>query len=203
MKSTIERRGPTGIYLVSALLLAGLAGMAACGGPDSPQDKEAPRPDPAAAPDAGLVSQQTVDGCAGFTPGKAAELLQLDRADVADYSRAEGRLRSCIFRQADRNTGIVSFTLNRKDSVELARRSMTSERESMGMAGRAIDDATGSGGDEPATQDVSNIGDEAFYSPLNGAIMLRVGNAIAQVTGPEDLALRTRVAEEVAEGLRQ
>jgi hypothetical protein len=179
--------------LAKALLFAGIASTAACGGADPP----------VAPPHAGLVSQSAIDGCAGFTPGKAAELLQLDAALVTDYSLNEGRLRSCVYRQADRNGGIVSFTLSRKDSVDLARRSMASEREAMGMAGGAIGRVTGGGGDEPATQDVPNIGDEAFYSPLNGAIMLRVGNAIAQVTGPEDLALRTRVAEQVAEGLRQ
>jgi hypothetical protein len=192
MNTPVDRCNHARIALAKAILFAGIASTAACGGSG-----------PAAEPDAGLVSQSAIDGCAGFTPGKAAELLQLDAATVTDYSGTEGRLRSCVYRQADRNAGIVSFTLRRKDSVDLARRSMASEREAMGMAGGAIGHVTGGGGDEPATQDVANIGDEAFYSPLNGAIMLRVGNAIAQVTGPEDFALRTRVAELVAEGLRQ
>jgi hypothetical protein len=186
-----------------ALVLAGILGAAACGGADPPQGSTPPPAEAAAEPVPDVVSQQTIDGCAGFTSGQAATVLGLDPAIVTDYSRTEGRLRTCVYRQADRNTGIVSFTLNRKDSVELAKRSMESEREAMGMAGRAIDGVTGTSSDTPATQDVSTIGDEAFYSPLNGAIMLRVGNAIAQVTGPDDLALRTRVAEQVAEGLRQ
>jgi hypothetical protein len=186
-----------------ALVFAGILGAAACGGADPRQGSSPPPAEAAAEPVPDLVSQQTIDGCAGFTSGQAATVLGLDPAIVTDYSRTEGRLRNCVYRQADRNTGIVSFTLNRKDSVELAKRSMESEREAMGMAGRAIDGVTGTSSDTPATQDVSKIGDEAFYSPLNGAIMLRVGNAIAQVTGPDDLALRTRVAEQVAEGLRQ
>jgi hypothetical protein len=177
-----------------ALLVAAMLGMTACGGPDA---------EPDTAPEAGLVSQETIDGCAGFTAEKAAGMLGLDPAIVTDYSRTEGRLRMCVYRQADRNTGIVSFTLNRKDSVDLAIRSMASEREAMGMADREISEVTGSSSTEPAAQDVSAIGDDAYYSPLNGAVMLRVGNAISQVTGPEDLPLRIRVAEEVARGLRQ
>jgi hypothetical protein len=193
--------------LAKALVLAGFVGTAACGGADPPQGMD-PQPaepavEPAAEPDSGLVAQETIDGCAGYTSGQAAAVLGLDPAIVTDYSRTEGRLRNCVYRQADRNTGIVSFTLNRKDSVDLAKRSMGSEREAMGMADRAISGVTGGRGNEPATVDVSEIGDEAFYSPLNGAIMLRVDNAIAQVTGPDDLALRTRVAEQVAEGLRR
>jgi hypothetical protein len=192
--------------LANALVLTGILGTAACGGADPPQGKSPASGVPAeaaAAADAGLVSQGTIDACAGFTSGQAATVLGLDPPIVTDYSRTEGRLRNCVYRQADRNTGIVSFTLNRKDSVDLARRSMASEREAMGMADQAISGVTGGGSDAPPTQDVSKIGDEAFYSPLNGAIMLRVGNAIAQVTGPDDLALRVRVAQQVAEGLRQ
>jgi hypothetical protein len=184
-----------------ALLVMALGAVACGSGADSSETSAAAPP--AATADDGLVSQQTIDGCAGFTSEKAAVLLGLDPAIVTDYSRTEGRLRNCVYRQSDRNTGIVSFTLSRRDSVDAAKRSMAGERESMGMADRAISGVTGSESKEPAAQDVSRIGDEAFYSPLNGAIMLRVGNAIAQVTGPNEMGLKKRAAEQVAEGLRR
>lgn len=184
-----------------ALLVTAL-GAAACGGSaDSSDTTDAPGA--ATGSGRGLVSQQLIDSCAGFTSQKAAALLGLDPAIVTDYSRTEGRMRSCVYRQADRNTGIVSFTLRRFDSTEQARRSMASEREAMGMAGSAISGVTGSKSKDPVVQDVSAVGDEAFFSPLNGAIMLRVANAKAQVTGPRDMALKKRTAEQVAQGLRQ
>lgn len=184
-----------------ALLVTAL-GVAACGGSGDSSDTTAAA-GAAAAPGRGLVSQQTIDSCAGFTAQKAAALLGLEPAVVTDYSRTEGRLRNCVYRQSDRNTGIVSFTLRRFDSAEQARQSMASEREAMGMADSAISGVTGSKSKDPAVQDVSAIGDEAFFSPLNGAIMLRVANAIAQVTGPQDMALKKRTAEQVVQGLRQ
>ena len=47
---------------------------------------------------------------------------------------------------------------------------MASERESMGFAQSAIDNTTGSASKDRAVEDVSKIGDDAFYPPLNGAI---------------------------------
>lgn len=80
---------------------------------------------------------------------------------------------------------------------------MQSERESMSMAQEAIDSVTGSASKKPAVDDVSGIGDDSFYSPMNGAIMLRVANVIAQVTGLADMALKKRAAPKIAERLRQ
>jgi hypothetical protein len=183
-----------------ALLLTAVCAVACGGGADTPEGTAAA--EPASTSDTGLVTQQTIDNCAGFTAQQAAALLGLDPAIVNDYSRTEGSQRNCVYRQADRNTGIVSFALSRRDSVDAAKRLMSNDREAMTMADRAISGATGTESKEPAAQDMSAIGDEAFYSPLNGTIVVRVANAVAYVSGPDDMALKKRAAEQVAQGLR-
>lgn len=188
-------------HVTLSVLIAGALAATSCGdNGNAPEGAAAVQATPASA---GLISQQTIDGCAGFTREKAAALLGLGAAIVTDYSRTEGPLRHCVYRQSDRNTGIVSFTLMRKASVDEAKTTMASEREAIGMAQRAIDGVTGSKTKEAAVQDAPDVGDEAFFSPVNETIMLRVGNVIAQVSGPQDLALKRRAAREVAQGLRQ
>jgi hypothetical protein len=185
-------------HMTTIILMAGALAAGACG-----DSSEAPRPTPApsarpAATD--LISQATVDGCAGFTRERAAALLGVDPATVIESSETVGRVRQCTFRSPTIEP--VTFTLSRRASVDAARRSMASERESMAMFERAVGGVTGKTSTAPATEDVSRIGDEAFYSVANGAVMLRVGNVIAQVTGPGDMALKKKVAEEVALRLR-
>lgn len=181
---------------------------AGCGGSSEP---------PAAAPSSGgapssrapastasrLIAADALTGCAGMTADKAAAIVGAAPADLTDYSRTEGKIRMCVFRNPSQRSQTVSFSLSHRESVERAIASMQSERETMGMAQGAIDSVTGTQSKKPAVEDVSGIGDESFYSPLNGAIMLRVANVIAQVTGPADMALKKRAAEEVARGLRQ
>ncbi len=180
--------------------------LASCGGSSEPPgEASAPAAAPGAQPAAAsrLIAADALTGCAGMTADKAAAIVGAAPADLTDYSRTEGKIRMCLFRNPNQRSQTVSFSLSHRESVERAIASMQSERESMGMAQGAIDSVTGTESKKPAVEDVSGIGDESFYSPLNGAIMLRVGNVIAQVTGPSDMALKKRAAEEVARGLRQ
>jgi hypothetical protein len=157
----------------------------------------------ASTPSPGLIAPDALTRCAGVTVEKAAIILGASPAELTDYSEPQksgGHLCAYV-NQKDRSKA-VTFTLSRRDSLEQAAASMRRERESMVMAQGSIDRATGSKSKEKAIQDVSGIGDEAFYSPLNDAILLRVTNVIVQVTAPEDMALKKRAAEEVARGLR-
>jgi hypothetical protein len=184
---------------ISLLLLCTVS--FACGRAGEPP--KAATDSPGAAP--AVASQATTDvvsRCAGFTPATAAAIIGVPAADITDYSRTEGKLRMCHYGAAGERSKSVSFTLRRAPSVESASASMASERETMGSAQTAIDRVTGSASKKPAVEDVSAIGDEAFYSPMNGAIMLRVRDVIAQVTAPADLTLKKRAAEQVAQALR-
>ena len=182
-------------------ILAGCAAAFGCGGSAPERETPAGGATPAAATD--LISADALAGCAGFSAARAASLLGVPPEVVTDFSRTEGRLRMCHYRNADDVTKSVSFTLGHRESVEQAKSSMQRERESMGAAQGAIDRVTGSQSKTAASEDMSGIGDEAFYSAMNGAIMLRVGNVLAQVTSPGDLALKKRAAEAVAQALRQ
>jgi hypothetical protein len=180
-----------------------LALLRSCGGSSDPPAATSSSSGSAAAKPVSLISDDAVTRCAGMTLEKAAAIVGAAPSELTDYSRTEGRLRMCLYRDPNDRRKVVSFSLSRRDSVERAAASMQSERESMGMAQGAIDSVTGSASKKPAVEDVSGIGDDSFYSPLNGAIMLRVANVIAQVTGPADMALKKRAAEEIARGLRQ
>jgi hypothetical protein len=174
-----------------------------CEGSSKPPDTATRSGSGASTSSPGLIALDSLTRCAGVTVEKAATIVGASPAELTDYSKPQERWHLCAYvNQKDRSKA-VSFTLSRRDSVEQAAASMRSERESMGMAQGSIDRATGSKSKDKAFQDVSGIGDEAFYSPLNDAIMLRVANVIAQVTAPGDMALKKRAAEEVARGLRQ
>ena len=153
-------------------------------------------------PEAGLVSMTAVTSCAGFTPAKAAEILGITAAEVADNSRDQGALRFCAYGSRTDPSKTVSFTLGRRESVAAATASLKRERDALAEAQGAIGRVTQSPSSQAASENVQGIGDEAFYSAMNGAIMLRVGNGLAQVMSPADMALKKRVAEEVARGLR-
>lgn len=185
------------VAIVAACLATG-----ACGGNETPPSSAASPAASSQPSEAGLVSASAIAGCAGFTPAKAAEILGVSAAEVTDNSRDQGALRFCAYRsQTDPSKG-VSFTLGRRDSVQQAISSLQRERDAMGGAQGAIDRVTKSPSSRPASEDVQGIGGEAFYSALNGAIMLRVGNVLAQVIAPDEMALKKRVAEEVVRGLR-
>ncbi len=189
---------------VMILLTAIAVAPAACGGGDQPSSSAAtPAASSSSTPSGGLVSPESIKGCAGFTATKAAAILGVAAGEVSDESRDQGVLRFCTYRLRNDQSKAVSFTLGRRESVAEATASLQSEREAMGGAQAAIDRVTKSPSSTPSSEDVQGIGDEAFYSALNGAIMLRVGNVLAQVMSPSDMGLKKRVAEEVARGLRQ
>jgi hypothetical protein len=177
--------------------------LSSCGGSGEPAAGASDSSRRAAAESVGLIAADALARCAGVTTESAADILGTASGELTDYSRTEGELRMCLYRNPDDRSQTVSFTLARRASVEQAAASMGSERETLTMARGAIDNVTRSEPKEPAAEDLSMIGDEAFYSPMNDAIMLRVANVVAQVTDPGDMALKTRVAEVVARGLRQ
>jgi hypothetical protein len=181
--------------------LGGALGFGACGSSDGVPGNGTAATEAQA--DGASISQETVDTCAGFDLARAAALLSVPAGTLNDYSRTEGELRYCYFRQPEPPRQGVTFTLSRRESAPAAEASMARERDTMGAASRAIDRVTGSASAGPATEDLSAIGDEAFYSPLNEALMFRVGNVIAQVTEPPDMALKKQVAEDIVAGLRR
>jgi hypothetical protein len=187
---------------MAAVLACGLA-LAACGGNSDSDSAGAGSSTPAAADSqSGSVSPQVIANCAGITREKAAALLGVDASLLTDYSRTEGKLRNCVYTMAAQRRNTVAFTLSLKASESAAKASLNRERESMSMAQGAIDGVTGSKSAQPAAQNVS-AGDEAFFSPVNGALTMRVRNVIAIVTSPQDAERKARVADAIAEGLRQ
>ena len=154
------------------------------------------------AAEAGSVSPEVVESCAGITREKAALLLGIDASLLTDYSRTEGKLRTCLYTMASQRSNTVAFTLSLKPSESDAKAAMTRAREDISMAQGVIDRETGSTSGQAAVQEAS-AGDDAFASPVNGAITMRVRNVIAMITSPRDAERKKRVADAIAEGLRQ
>jgi hypothetical protein len=173
------------------LCLVGGVVCAACGGEPTESGSSSP---------SGNVAAEAIASCAGFTANRAASIVDAPAGSVQDGSTNVGANRDCSFRNAAGPS--IYFTLSPRNSVQAAEASLASERQAMGQAQGAIAGATGGTPGAPATEDVSNLGDGAFYSSLNGAIMMRVANVMVQVIAPPDMALKRRVAEEVAAGLR-
>jgi hypothetical protein len=51
-------------------------------------------------------------------------------------------------------------------------------------------------------QPIDGLGDEAYGTPVNNSLNVRVGNVIVQVVAPEDTDVKRRVAERIVAGLR-
>lgn len=177
-----------------AAVLCGALVVGACSGDGATREA------PAQKPSAPSASTDAIPRCAGFTVDKAAAILGVPASSLQDYSEMG---RQCTFRSPTNPRLTVAFTVSPRQSESDAISSMASERETMGMAQRAIDGVTGTKSKDKPVEDVSQIGDDAFYSPMNGAIMMRVGRVIVQVISPADMAAKKRVAEEIVNGLRR
>ena len=190
---------------VPAILLTAVCLQLGCGGSPSGSDSAASRTSPqsaSAAGGTGAIGRDVVDTCAGFTPEKAAALLGVQADTLTDYSGTAGDERVCLYRDPNDYEHTVSFNLTHEDSVQAARGSMAAYRENFGEAQRVIDGATGSTSAQAAVQAVGGMGDEAFFSPVSGAVTFRVANVIVELFHPEDVEQRTRVAAAVIEGLK-
>ncbi|MGH7564027.1 MAG: hypothetical protein ACREK5_06355 [Gemmatimonadota bacterium] len=176
----------------------------ACGGSEGARDEGSAASPESEAPrgSGGLVSSEAIERCAGFTAEDAAAILGVGAADVEDRSRDEtARIRMCSYALTSDPFTSVSFNLSARESAEDAAASLASEREMMGAAQGAIEGVMGEPSGDRAYQEIEGVGDEAFWSPLNRALMTRVGNVIVQVTTPDDVEKQKEVARMVAEGL--
>jgi hypothetical protein len=79
---------------------------------------------------------------------------------------------------------------------------MARTRENLGLAKRSIGSVTGSTDKGPALQEISGLGDEAYYTSVNDSLTVRVANVTIMVMNAPDLEAYKAVAGEVIKGLR-
>jgi hypothetical protein len=70
------------------------------------------------------------------------------------------------------------------------------------MANQAIASASKSKPDDAPYVDVLGLGDDAFWTPVNGTTVARVGNVSAQIITPSDRKAQIAIAQFVVKGLR-
>lgn len=187
-------------------ILVGMLALHGCGDDSSRREADSSadnRATPADGPAQQIDPARLIASCAGITKNDAAAVLGVAPQTLSDRSRDETpRLRLCSYAQSAAPHATAAFNLSARESAERASRSMASEREAMGTAASSISSAVGTDGSGSATDDLQGIGDEAFWSPLNGALMMRVHRVIVQITQPEDRDRQRDLARRIAAKLR-
>ncbi len=140
-----------------------------------------------------------VVSCAGFTAAAAAEFLGVPPADVKDSSVATGDYsRECRFASINEPKKKVGFQLVFSDTVEAAIQDMAQSRDNYKLAYRT-----------PARQhadvpfeEIAGVGDEAFWTSINGFLLVRRGNLAFTFTYPfQDKKGQIELARKVVAGI--
>ncbi len=151
----------------------------------------------------GNIDPAKIEKCAGFTSETAARILGVPAGEiVATNEPLHETLRIYSFRSRSDVRKTIAFSLGWESSAEEAEASMAREREMLGMARRSIGAATGSEDKGPTLQEISGLGDEAYYTRVNGTLNARLSNVAIQVITAPDLEAYKEVAREVFKGLR-
>jgi len=197
------RRHDTGILpraVAFGPFLVWLSAATACGGaaPAAGESGAAT----SASKGASVVAQEKIDRCAGVSATDVAPIVGvapslIETTNVQQHST----LRICGYR-AQSGEGGASFSLAWEPSVEEAKEQFGRERDDLGLANRVIASASKSGPAESPYVDVLGLGDDAFWTPVNGTTVTRVGNVRVQVMMPSDRKIQTAIAQLVVKGLR-
>lgn len=197
----------TRIMMPSALafgpFLLWLSGAMACGGsePAASAGQNA-KPPASAASGSAVVAQAKIDRCAGVSAADLASIVGTSAADIETTNlQQHGTLRICGYAARSGST-VASFSLSWEESVEESKEQFVLERQDLGLANRVVGSATGSKAEESAYVDVLGLGDDAFWTPVNGTLVTRVGNVRVQIMMPRDRPAQTAVAQLVVKGLR-
>ena len=162
------------------------------------------------------MDRARIDTCAGFTIGKAAEILGVPPSELKATTRWSEELggQTCRYWSAESLIGPgVQFMLEAETSTAAAAASLASLRRNAPAGDAAIRNTVGKEAAGPAVIAFDDIGDEAMWDALTGTVSLRVANVVAsiQASGSRNVAsqrdkntidLERRVAAEVARGLR-
>jgi hypothetical protein len=177
-------------------ILCSFVAHAACGG------SETGRAGPAKTGGSGVVALSKIESCAGFTPDVVAAVMAVPASEItATTERIHDTSLACGFANPAGST-VLSFSLSWEKTVEESVEALATEKENLGLAQRTIGGVTGNKQEEPAVAIIEGIGDEAFWTPVNDTVVVRVGNVRIQVMLPDDREKQKETARRVASGLR-
>jgi hypothetical protein len=95
----------------------------------------------------------------------------------------------------------VSFSISREDSVDDAKHSFASYRDTVTISSRVQQSATGDKAAEGAYVDVLGVGDEAVWSHTNESLAVRHRNLTIMVMRPDDKKQQAAVAQKIIAGI--
>ena len=149
-----------------------------------------------------VYSIDVVNRCAGFSAAQAAELLAVPAAEVEPHlEQVTPTTRGCTFTYRRDQSRQLSFSITREDSIEEAKHSFASYRETVTIGSRVQQSATGDKPPEGAYVDILGVGDEAIWSHTNGTLAVRRTNLTILVMRPDDRKQQAVVAQKVIAGL--
>ena len=181
------------------LLTLCMLALCGCGGSSNDQ-----KPSGEALSDgsATVYSMEVVSRCAGFGGPQAAEFLQVPAGDIESrLDQVTPTTRGCTFTYRVDQTRQVSFSITREDSVDEAKHSFASYRETVSIGSRVRQSATGEKPAEGAYVDIFGVGDEAIWSHTNETLAVRRANLTIMVIKPDDKKQQAAVAQKVIASL--
>jgi len=148
------------------------------------------------------VDPARIEACGGMSPASAAAIAGVPAAGVKfEANRPYETLLMCVYTAAKGDT-LVSFSLASEPSVAAQEQALVTERQNVGLAKRSIEGVTGTQDRKPASFEIPDLGDEAFWASVNNSLVMRVGNVRVQVIVPNEVEKQKQVARLVAAGLR-
>lgn len=133
--------------------------------------------------------------CAGFSTQDAATILGTSAANITpEISSLYEGFWMCSYGAPNDYTNFISFSVGISKSAEEAADYMEQLQNNLGIAKEVIpgeDQSTG-----PYMM-IPGIGDEAFWTDVNGTLNARKGNITLQVILPDDVEKQKEVAKKI------
>ena len=149
-----------------------------------------------------VYSMDVVNRCAGYGASQAAEFLGVSAAEIVpQVAEVTPTTRGCTFTYRADQTRQVSFSISRDESIDDAKHSFASYRETVSIGSRVQQSATGEKPPEGPYVDILGVGDEAIWSHANGSLAARRANLTIMVMRPDDRKQQAAVAQKVIAGL--
>ena len=149
-----------------------------------------------------VYPMEVANRCAGFGASQAAEFLAVPAGEIEPrFEQVTPTTRGCGFLYRGDPSRVVSFSITREDSIDEAKHSFASYRDTVTIGSRVQQSATGDKPAEGAYVDILGVGDEAVWSHTNGSLAVRRANLTIMVMRPDDRKQQAAVAQKVIGGL--
>jgi hypothetical protein len=182
--------------------LAALCLVISCGCKGGSDDRQPSGAGASQSSTTAVHSMEVANRCAGFGAAQAAELLAVAAAEIEPrLEQVTPTTRGCTFTYRGDQTRQVSFSITREETVDEAKASFASYRETVTMGSRTQEAATGKTPAEGAYVDILGVGDEAVWSHTNEALAVRRANLTIMVLRPDGKKQQAAVAQKVIAGL--